>query len=64
MNVELSDARWFKSSHSQAGGECVEVAFLSKGNVGVRDSQDRGGAALIFERAEWNSFVAAVVVGF
>ncbi|MEU7633381.1 DUF397 domain-containing protein [Nocardia sp. NPDC049220] len=28
MNVDLSEARWFKIGRSGAGKECVEVAFL------------------------------------
>ncbi|WP_157129169.1 DUF397 domain-containing protein, partial [Nocardia amamiensis] len=38
MNVDLSAASWFKSSYSSSDKECVEVALLGSGFVGVRDS--------------------------
>jgi hypothetical protein len=34
---------WRKSSHSNDLGECVEVAALPAGAVGVRDSKDPDG---------------------
>ena len=34
---------WVKSSLSFANGNCVEVANLSGGEVGVRNSRDAGG---------------------
>ncbi|MFE3190432.1 DUF397 domain-containing protein [Nocardia sp. NPDC059240] len=60
MNIELTDAQWFKSSYSQAGGECVEVAFLGAGAVGIRDSKDSGGPALVFAPQEWDAFASSV----
>lgn len=61
MNV--SNAEWFKSSHSQQGGECVEVAFLDHGMVGMRDSKNPTGPALVFTPGEWNAFTAGVAAG-
>ncbi|QIS05951.1 DUF397 domain-containing protein [Nocardia brasiliensis] len=58
MNVDLSGAQWFKSSRSTGGKECVEVAFLEEGHVGVRDSKDPTGPALVFTPGEWDAFVA------
>ncbi|MGW5374833.1 DUF397 domain-containing protein [Nocardia sp. NPDC003999] len=66
MNVELdlAGAKWFKSRHSSGGsGECVEVAHLSGGMVGVRDSKNPTGPALIFTPGEWDTFTAVVVDG-
>ncbi|GAB2523913.1 DUF397 domain-containing protein [Nocardia heshunensis] len=63
MSVELSGARWFKSSRSGAGKECVEVAFLPTGRVGVRDSKNPHGPALVFGAAEWRSFTAGIENG-
>ncbi|WP_433202715.1 DUF397 domain-containing protein [Nocardia sp. CA-107356] len=57
MNVDLTGARWFKSSHSESGGQCVEVAFLDGGHVGVRDSKNPTGPALTFTPGEWDAFV-------
>ncbi|WP_084505387.1 DUF397 domain-containing protein [Nocardia harenae] len=31
MSADLTGARWFKSTFSQAGGDCVEVAHLDGG---------------------------------
>ncbi|MEU0543434.1 DUF397 domain-containing protein [Nocardia sp. NPDC005978] len=63
MSMELAGARWFKSSRSGAGKECVEVAFLAAARVGVRDSKNPGGPALVFAGGEWAAFTAAVERG-
>lgn len=61
---ELATARWIKSSRSNGGGNCVEVAFLDGERVGVRDSKDNGsGPAHIFTRAEWLAFLEAAKDG-
>lgn len=58
MSVDLSGARWFTSSRSQAGQECVEVAHLNENAVGVRDSKNPDGGALVFTPAEWDAFLS------
>ncbi|AEW98857.1 DUF397 domain-containing protein [Streptantibioticus cattleyicolor] len=58
--------RWFKSSHSDNGGDCVEVAtnlVASRGVVPVRDSKDPSGAVLRFPADAFASFVAGVKDG-
>jgi hypothetical protein len=50
-------APWVRSSFSFANGNCVEVAELSGGSVGIRDSRDPGGPVLRFTRAEWAAFL-------
>ena len=60
MNVDLTGAKWFKSSRSQGGKECVEVAHLDGGMVGMRDSKNPTGPALVFTPGEWNAFTAGV----
>jgi len=61
---ELAGALWRKSTHSNAEGACVEVAFLDGGRVAVRDSKDRGtGPTLLFTPAGWSAFVHGVVTG-
>jgi hypothetical protein len=60
VNNDLSGARWFKSSHSGSSGDCVEVAFLDGGMVGVRDSKNPTGPALVFTPSEWEAFAAGV----
>ncbi|WP_328406899.1 DUF397 domain-containing protein [Nocardia sp. NBC_00403] len=63
MNVDLSGAKWFKSSRSQGGSECVEVAWLGEGMVGVRDSKNPTGPALVFTPGEWEAFTGGVQDG-
>ena len=60
MNVNLAAATWFKSSHSQGGSECVEVAWLTSGGVGIRDSKHPTGPALIFTPTQWDAFATAI----
>ncbi|MCQ8830455.1 DUF397 domain-containing protein [Streptomyces malaysiensis] len=58
--------RWYKSSYSGNGGQCIEVAanlVASRGEVPVRDSKDPRGPVLVFEPCAWSSFVAAVKGG-
>ena len=55
---DLTQATWFKSSKSGPNCDnCVEVAYVI-GAVGVRDSKDKTGPALVFASGEWNAFVA------
>ncbi|MBF6285187.1 DUF397 domain-containing protein [Nocardia cyriacigeorgica] len=63
MNADLSGAQWFKSRHSDASKECVEVAFINGGAVGVRDSKNPTGGALIFSPSEWDAFTAGLAGG-
>jgi hypothetical protein len=63
VSSNLSEAPWFKSSHSQGSGECVEVAFVDGSLVGVRDSKDKTGPALVFEPSEWDAFTSNLAGG-
>ena len=55
---QLADAVWRKSIRSgPTGGNCVEVAFLSAGEVALRNSRHPDGPALVFTRAEWDAFL-------
>jgi hypothetical protein len=58
VSVDLSGARWFKSTHSSAGSECVEIAHLDGGRVGVRDSKNPHGGVLVFTPSEWDVFMS------
>jgi hypothetical protein len=53
-------AAWMKSSLSYSNGSCVEVAGLSGGHIGLRDSKDKEGPVLRFTPDEWNAFVGGV----
>lgn len=61
--AEVSAAAWFKSSHSGSQGDCVEVAWLAEGAVGVRDSKDPSGPALVFAPGQWDSFAEGLAAG-
>ncbi|GAA5084933.1 DUF397 domain-containing protein [Nocardia iowensis] len=63
MNIDLTSARWFKSTHSTASKDCVETAHLDGGMVGIRDSKNPTGPALIFTPAEWDAFITGVAHG-
>lgn len=51
---------WVKSSLSYANGNCVEVAGLPGGEIGVRNSRDSGGPVLRFTPDEWHAFLGGV----
>ncbi|MFF3573199.1 DUF397 domain-containing protein [Nocardia jiangxiensis] len=63
MNVDLSEAKWFKSTRSGGTKECVEIAHLDNGAVGVRDSKNPTGPALLFTPAEWDAFTTDLSTG-
>ncbi|MFC3963645.1 DUF397 domain-containing protein [Nocardia jiangsuensis] len=63
MSADLTGARWFKSTFSRAGGDCVEIAHLEGGHTAVRDSKDPVGPVLDFTPSEWTAFVAGVKAG-
>ncbi|HEY9475347.1 MAG TPA: DUF397 domain-containing protein [Mycobacteriales bacterium] len=60
--MDLSNARWRKSSYSGTASDCVEVAFAGD-EVATRDSKDPTGPALVFTRAEWAAFLTALRTG-
>ncbi|MFE9459145.1 DUF397 domain-containing protein [Streptomyces californicus] len=58
--------RWFTSSYSENGGQCVEVATnlaAPHGIVPVRDSKDTAGPVLTVRAAAFSTFVAGVRAG-
>ncbi|MEW1828324.1 DUF397 domain-containing protein [Streptomyces sp. NPDC088196] len=58
--------RWFKSSYSDNGGDCVEAAanlVASRGIVPVRDSKTPTGPVLGFPVNAFTTFVAGVKSG-
>lgn len=58
-----SSTYWVKSSLSYANGQCVEVADLPSGAVGVRDSKDAAGPILQFTAVEWKAFLGGAKGG-
>ncbi|OKI68886.1 DUF397 domain-containing protein [Micromonospora sp. CB01531] len=61
---QLVGAAWRKSTRSQTSN-CVEVAPLRTGPaaVALRDSKDRSGPVLLFNRAGWLGFIAGAKNG-
>lgn len=57
--MEAIDPRWRKSSYSDNGGECVEVADDTR-RVLVRDTTDRTGPMLRFTTEVWRRFADQV----
>jgi hypothetical protein len=57
---EQASPVWIKSSLSLAHGNCVEVASLTGGRVGVRNSRDASGPVLRFTPDEWRAFLGGV----
>ncbi|MEV7201107.1 DUF397 domain-containing protein [Streptomyces griseoluteus] len=58
--------RWFKSSYSNNGGNCIEVAtdlLPSHGTVPVRDSKQCAGPVLELRAAAFSTFLAGVKSG-
>ncbi|TCB97649.1 DUF397 domain-containing protein [Micromonospora zingiberis] len=62
--AQLANAPWRTSTRSQTSN-CVEVAPLRNGPaaVALRDSKDRGGPVLLFNRAGWLGFISGAKNG-
>ncbi|MGC0316244.1 DUF397 domain-containing protein [Kitasatospora acidiphila] len=63
MNIHSAGTTWRKSTYSQTGGQCIEVADGFPGVMPVRDSKDPEGGALVVPAAAWRAFVGAVKAG-
>jgi len=53
MNHDDVTTPWRKSSYSNTGANCVEVAKTRSGKVAVRDSKNPNGGTLSFTLDEW-----------
>jgi hypothetical protein len=60
---EDDQPKWVKSSLSFANGNCVEVADLAAGEIGVRNSRDAAGPVLRFTPGEWRAFIGGARKG-
>lgn len=52
--------RWRKSSFSMSNGDCIEVADLATGSIGIRDSKAIAGRYLRFSPHAWTAFVGDI----
>ncbi len=58
-DLDLSRAAWRKSTYSNNGGNCVEIAPAG-GMIAVRDSTAPHGLALAFTAQQWNAFTSTI----
>lgn len=58
--MTVGPPHWRKSSYSDNGGACVEVATNLVGVVPVRDSKDPGGPVLRFTPGAFTAFLEGV----
>jgi len=64
--VTTENPRWFTSSYSSNGGQCVQAAanlVAPQGIVPVRDSKTPTGPVLTFPAHAFTTFVAGVKAG-
>ncbi|MEV4683103.1 DUF397 domain-containing protein [Streptomyces kurssanovii] len=59
----LESVTWIKSSHSNATGNCVEMAALPGDRIAIRNSRDPHGPALVCSRDAFAGFVAGAREG-
>ncbi|GII04133.1 DUF397 domain-containing protein [Planobispora takensis] len=65
-SAEYSDQpeiEWRISSKCN-GGQCIEVAKLPGGLVGMRDNKEPNGPVLQFTREQWQDFINDVKQGY
>jgi Domain of unknown function (DUF397) len=60
MTILAIGSAWTKSSLSHANGNCVQVADIEGGQVGMRDSKNITGPVLGIPPEEWRAFLAGV----
>ncbi|MEV4431720.1 DUF397 domain-containing protein [Streptomyces sp. NPDC049585] len=58
--VDVNGAVWRKSSHSGHQSDCLQVADGFPAWAPVRDSKRPYGSCLVFRRAAWANFIAAL----
>ncbi|MER7839371.1 DUF397 domain-containing protein [Streptomyces sp. NPDC096040] len=61
LEYDQSTAVWIRSSYSQGGGNCLEVAVGHPTLIPVRDSKTAPlGPKLLFRPEAWSAFVEGV----
>jgi Domain of unknown function (DUF397) len=61
--TDPSAASWRKSTFSDAGGNCVEVAALADGRIAVRNSKYPDAGVVFFTRSEMAAWLKGAKVG-
>ncbi len=61
VESQLVNAEW--QTASSGGTTCVEVAFLDRGIVALRDSENPHKAPHLFDDAEYDAFTAGIMRG-
>ncbi|MEV6688034.1 DUF397 domain-containing protein [Streptomyces sp. NPDC051130] len=63
--TDLPEAEWYKSTFSDAGEQCVEIADVrpTRGFIAVRDSKMATGPAIAFTQAAFTAFLPHAVNG-
>ncbi|MBB4914012.1 DUF397 domain-containing protein [Streptosporangium saharense] len=58
LSVELATAAWRKATKSGSNdGNCIEVAPLSDGRVGIRDTEAPEKAPYVVRASVWDAFI-------
>ena len=57
--ADAGDLLWRKSTYSNAGNQCVEVA-QTRSAILVRDSKDSSGLHLTVTRVAWTALIARI----
>ncbi|MBT2231253.1 DUF397 domain-containing protein [Nonomuraea sp. NEAU-A123] len=57
LSEELRTADWRKSSFSGDNGDCLEVAPLSAGRVGIRDTEQPDMQPYVVSASVWAAFM-------
>ncbi|MGW3244807.1 DUF397 domain-containing protein [Streptomyces sp. NPDC001070] len=60
---DLLGVAWQKSRHSNANGQCVELAALPGGGIAVRNSRFPDGPVLIYTKEEIESLIVGMKNG-
>lgn len=60
MDTDNTAPTWRKSSASNPQGNCVELAVLEPGLVGMRNSRDPHGAVLAYPAGAVDAFLTVV----